>query len=174
MCIHLWRVWSFLQFPWQPNNIYTTTIFLCNKHLLFSWLGHPCSFLPSGCVTGLSQIAFLNCHLLGICMGKGPVWSLYIFIVCFMEMQARIFCGPIKILSGVLIGNREDFPGKIRILWLFLLLSHISYKKSSRVLWSLFPRLLRAASVPCSHSFSAFQSELSKSRRCCRHLYLST
>lgn len=51
-----------------------------------------------------------------------------------MEMQERILCGPIKILSGVLIGNREDFPGKILVLWLFLLLFHISYNKSSQVL----------------------------------------
>lgn len=55
-------------------------------------------------------------------------------IFCFMEMQERILCGPIKILSGVLIGNREDFPGKILVLWLFLLLFHISYNKSSQVL----------------------------------------
>lgn len=109
-------------------------------------------------MTGFSQIIFLNCHCLGICADEIPVWSL-IFFVCFMEAQARILCGPIKILPGVLIGNMDDFPGKILILWLFLLLFHVSYKKSSQVPQSLFPHLLRATSGLQSHSFPAFWSE---------------
>lgn len=149
MCIRLWRVWSFLRFPWQPNNIYTTTAFLCNKHLLFSWLGHPCSsfelcdsVIPdntcelsfTGHMHGqrtclVSVIFFINGNV-----SKNSLWSRKIFVRGAYRKQGRFpwqYTNSVAFLAAILYFPQEAF---------FL------------ICWGLLQCLVHAA-------FSAFWSE---------------
>lgn len=68
----------------------------------------------------------------------------------------------------MLIGNREDFPGNILILWLFLLLFYISHKKP----FSSFAE--DCFSAWFMQLFLLFGVNTLKSRRYSQHLYLST
>lgn len=149
MCIRLWRVWSFLRFPWQPNNIYTTTAFLCNKHLLFSWLGHPCSsfelcdsVIPDNACelsfTGhmhgqrtrlVSVIFFINGNV-----SKNSLWSHKIFVRGAYRKQGRFpwqYTNSVAFLAAILYFPQDAF---------FL------------ICWGLLQYLVHAA-------FSAFWSE---------------